>query len=103
MPFLKRRSSYIWGLLLLLVFGLLAGLVWSGVYDVGADDHHTRPVRMVLESLRDRSIRARSKELVVPELDDPALVLKGAGEYAAMCTGCHLAPGMEDSEIRSGL
>jgi cytochrome c553 len=39
----------------------------------------------------------------VPDLSDPQLVLKGAGQYAAMCTGCHLAPGMADSEMRPGL
>ncbi|HUX25656.1 MAG TPA: cytochrome c [Burkholderiales bacterium] len=30
-------------------------------------------------------------------------MLKGAGQYAAMCTSCHLAPGMRDSELRQGL
>ncbi|WP_363928399.1 cytochrome c [Thiobacillus sp.] len=28
---------------------------------------------------------------------------KGAGQYDVMCTSCHLAPGMEDSELRPGL
>jgi hypothetical protein len=27
----------------------------------------------------------------------------GAEHYAEMCTGCHLAPGMKDTEIRAGL
>jgi hypothetical protein len=31
------------------------------------------------------------------------MILKGAGQYAAMCTQCHLTPGMKDSEIRPGL
>ena len=29
--------------------------------------------------------------------------LKGAGEYAEMCSGCHLAPGMKRTEISQGL
>ena len=77
--------------------------IYSGVYNIGADDHHTKPVFAVLQTLRDRSIRARSEQIRVPSLDDPQMILKGAGQYAAMCTGCHLAPGMADSEIRPGL
>ncbi|MBS0568970.1 MAG: cytochrome c [Proteobacteria bacterium] len=77
--------------------------VYSGVYDIGADDHHTRPVEAMLQTLRERSIQARAADLSVPNLDDPQLVLKGAGQYAAMCTGCHLAPGVNDSELRVGM
>ena len=76
---------------------------WSGLYNIGADDHHTRPVFAFLQTLRDRSIRLRSEDLTVPNLDDPQLILKGAGQYAAMCTGCHLSPGVDDSELRTGM
>ncbi|HSR64139.1 MAG TPA: cytochrome c, partial [Xanthomonadaceae bacterium] len=91
--------------MLLFVVALLVigGFVWSGLYNVGADDPHTRPVLALVETLRDRSIASRSKDIAVPDLEDAGLVLEGAGQYAAMCTGCHLAPGMEDSEIRPGL
>src|SRR3546814_9556464 len=51
----------------------------------------------------DLSIHARSKDIVVPDLNDEQLILKGAGQYAAMCTQCHLKPGMKDSELRQGL
>jgi mono/diheme cytochrome c family protein/ketosteroid isomerase-like protein len=103
MPFVTRKSLYTLGLLLLAAILLLAAFVWSGIYNVGADDPHTRPVLAVMESLRERSIHARSRDIALPNLDDALLVSKGAGQYAAMCTGCHLAPGMEDSEIRPGL
>jgi len=76
---------------------------WSGLYNIGADDHHTRPVFAFLQTLRNRSIRLRSEDLTVPNLDDPQLILKGAGQYAAMCTGCHLSPGVDDSELRTGM
>jgi mono/diheme cytochrome c family protein len=95
------------GITVLIVFIVLAAgagiFVYSGIYDIGADDRHTRPVEAMLQILRERSIKVRAAELAVPNLDDPQLVLKGAGQYAAMCTGCHLAPGMADSEIRPGL
>lgn len=77
--------------------------VWSGWYDIGADAPHWKSTHALLTLLRDRSIQARAEHLVPPNLDDPQLILKGAGQYAAMCTGCHLAPGMRDSEIRPGL
>ena len=85
-----------------LVIGAVA-FVYSGLYNIGADDHHTKPVFAIMQTLREHSIHARSKDLTVPDLNDPQLILKGAGQYAAMCTECHLAPGKEDSEIRPGL
>lgn len=89
------------------VLGVLAigacAFVYSGIYNIGADDHHTKPVSAILQTLRERSIHVRSKGITVPDLNDPQLILKGAGQYAAMCTQCHLKPGMKDSEIRPGL
>ena len=84
------------------VAGMYA-FAYSGIYDIGADRHHTRPVAALIGALRERSIERRASDLVVPNLEDPALILKGAGQYAAMCTGCHLAPGMAENEMRPGL
>lgn len=81
----------------------VGAFVYSGIYDIGADDPHTRPVFSLLQTLRERSIAVRVRSVQVPDLEDPALILKGAGQYAAMCTQCHLRPGMKDSEIRPGL
>ncbi|EIM00868.1 cytochrome c family protein [Rhodanobacter sp. 115] len=80
-----------------------AAFVYSGMYNIGADDHHTKPVFTLLQTLRDRSIHLRSEDIKVPNLDDPQLILKGAGQYAAMCTSCHLEPGVENSELRKGM
>jgi ketosteroid isomerase-like protein len=88
----------------LAVLALGAGaFVYSGLYNIGADDHHTKLVHSALQTLRDRSIHMRSQDIKVPDLEDPQLILKGAGQYAAMCTQCHLTPGQTDSEIRPGL
>ena len=101
---LMSRKSLVTMLAAIAVAVLLAlGFIWSGIYNVGADDHHTKPVFALMQSLRERSIHVRSNSLTPPNLEDPQLILKGAGQYAAMCTGCHLAPGMTDSEIRPGL
>ncbi|MEI7037422.1 cytochrome c [Fulvimonas yonginensis] len=80
-----------------------AGFVYSGLYDIGADDHHSPPVYALMQTLRERSIERHARDLVVPDLQDPRRILEGAGQYDAMCTGCHLEPGMRESEIRPGL
>lgn len=83
----------------------IGAFVYSGMYNIGADDHHTKPVYAALEAFRERSIEVRARDLQVPNLDDPKMIAEGAEHYSAMCTGCHLAPGMKesDSEIRPGL
>ena len=102
---MKHFTTIITTTAALVVIGVVGvgAFVYSGIYNIGADDHHTRPVYALMQTLRERSIAWRAKDLAVPNLDDPQLILKGAGQYAAMCTGCHLAPGMADSEIRPGL
>jgi mono/diheme cytochrome c family protein len=88
-----------------LVALVLGGLlyIYSGFYEMGADAPHWRATHGLVTLLRDRSIAVHSANLQVPDLEDSALILKGAGHYAAMCVGCHLAPGIEKSEIRPGL
>ncbi|PTR29930.1 cbb3-type cytochrome c oxidase subunit III [Luteibacter sp. OK325] len=80
-----------------------AAFVYSGAYNIGADDPHSKATYAVLEVLRKRSIHAHASAITVPDLSDPQLILKGAGQYAAMCTECHLKPGQKDSELRPGL
>ena len=88
-----------------LVIGAFAGaFIYAGVYNIGADAPHTKPVYWAIENLRDRSIAVRASGIVVPAtLNDQKNISKGAGLYAEMCSGCHLAPGMEKTEISQGL
>jgi mono/diheme cytochrome c family protein len=81
-----------------------AGLfIESGMYDIGADDHHTKIVLALIEQLRERSIGVRARATEVPALDDAKRITAGAERYAALCVGCHLAPGVPKSEVRAGL
>jgi mono/diheme cytochrome c family protein len=80
-----------------------AVFVGSGIYNIGADDHHTKIVLAVIEQLRERSIAVRARAIDPPNLDDPARIGAGAEHYAALCVGCHLAPGVTKSDIRTGL
>lgn len=80
------------------------GLVWTGAYNVAADAPHTRPVRWMLNEVRSRSIAVRSRNIQLPKAFGAAdQVSAGAGLYNDMCSGCHLAPGMEKTEISQGL
>lgn len=92
--------------IVVVILTALVGVALSaffGVYDVGADTPHWPVTRAMIEILRDRSIAVRAKAIEPPNLADEKLVLKGAGQYAAMCVNCHLAPGISESEIRPGL
>jgi mono/diheme cytochrome c family protein len=83
---------------------VIVGFVWSGIYDAGADSIHSRPVYSMLQTLRERSITAHAGKLQPPaNLNDMALIRQGAGNYDAMCTGCHLGPGIEPTELSRGL
>ena len=81
-----------------------AGAVWSGAYNIAADDPHTRPVHAFLEVARARSIHARAGKLQIPSgLGTEEQIREGAGNYDAMCAACHLAPGLSPTELSQGL
>ena len=88
--------------LLLAAFGA-ALFIESGFYNIGADDHHAKPVLALITQLRNRSIETRL-ESIKPQLQaTPAMTKAGAEHYAALCVGCHLAPGVLKSDLRTGL
>ena len=104
MPSVTRGTIAALALTIGITIAAAAGWLWSGTYDVGADAEHWRSTHALLDTLRERSIDVRANALQVPaDLDDPARIRQGAGNYAAMCTGCHLAPGMEPTEMSRGL
>lgn len=84
---------------------LLAGVafIYSGLMPPGADQPHSALVYRLLETTRERGIAVRASKISVPPLDDPALIRSGAGNYNAMCSGCHLMPGVTQSELSQGL
>lgn len=92
----------------LLAIGAIAALggiafLYSGIYNMGADDKHFKPVYWALETLRERSIAVRASKIEVPPLDDPQMLLAGGADYNDMCAGCHLKPGKASSDISQGL
>jgi mono/diheme cytochrome c family protein len=90
------------GLLVLIVAG--AGVfVWSGAFNIAADEPHWPLTERLMDTARDRSIAAQASDVVVPALEDESLIRGGAGNYDAMCAGCHLQPGVEGTEASAGL
>lgn len=98
---MKTLKTILITLLVLAVLGL--GIVYSGVIGVAADEPHAGFTEWLLSTVRERAIHSRTDDIVVPDLDDPALIAAGASHYDAMCAGCHLAPGMDNTELRRGL
>ncbi len=80
-----------------------AAVIWSGAYDIGADSKHTSLIHALLETTRERSVKVRADKLQVPDLTADAGIVKGAGNYAAMCVQCHMAPGTDQTELSQGL
>ncbi len=81
----------------------LVGYIYSGLFDVAASQPDNALMQWMLVTTRNRSINRRSAGIAVPPLTDPKLIQEGFEHYHEMCAGCHLAPGIESSEIREGL
>jgi mono/diheme cytochrome c family protein len=77
--------------------------IYEGWFEISADVPHSAIVFRLMQTARDRAIAVRAKDISVPSLDKPELIAKGARDYSEMCTGCHLAPGNKESELRQGL
>lgn len=77
--------------------------VESGFYDIGADEHHWRITLGIIEQLRDRSIDVRARNIEPHLVANSDGIAAGAARYAVLCAGCHLAPGVTQSDIRRGL
>jgi mono/diheme cytochrome c family protein len=101
----RHLPSLAFILVLLLALAAFAGaFVYTGFYNIGADAPHSRLVYNALQELRERSIASRARSIVPPaDLNSPKRIAAGAGLYAEMCTGCHLGPGVEKSEMSQGL
>ena len=88
---------------LMACLGAASLVVFSGAYDIAADTPHSQPVYWLLQKVRQYSIAARARDAVPNDLGDAKRVASGAGQYAEMCSGCHLAPGVKRTETSRGL
>jgi len=83
--------------------GAFLAYIYSGVADVAATSPEGFVIRWVLGTVREHSIATRIGSIQVPPLTDPKMIESGFLHYEDHCAGCHLAPGMETSDLRAGL
>ena len=77
--------------------------IGSGMYDIGADDRPAKIIQAIVDKLRDHSIDLRARRIDTHYETGPKQIPDGAQRYAALCVGCHLAPGVTNSDLRKGL
>ncbi|MBH0071181.1 cytochrome c [Pseudoalteromonas sp. NZS127] len=92
-------------LLLFVVLGLAsaATVIYSGIVDVAADEPHSDLVYWLLTETRENSISKASQDIIVPDLNEPELLLTGGSDYEYMCSSCHLKPEQRESDMSLGL
>ena len=84
------------------IVGVFA-VVSSGVVNVGADQEHSPMMYSFLETARNRSIANASKDIVVPDLEKVDMISSGGADYKDMCAGCHLSPGVAQTDFSESL
>jgi cytochrome c553 len=95
---MKRWLFRIAGLLAVLGFGGALVAV-SGIIPIKASSGHWAVTRWFLNFSKERSVATHSLGLEAPSLDDPGLVLKGAGHYDTGCRPCHGNPALPQPQI----
>jgi hypothetical protein len=88
---------------LLIVAAAAAVYLWQGGFDISARVPHWDATFEAIETVRDWSITAHSRDVNIPPLNDPALVAAGVSEYHEMCRLCHGAPGVPAESFAQGL
>lgn len=98
----KQALKIIAILLLVLACGG-ALVVVSGLIPIRASSGHWAITSWFLNFTKDRSVATQSSGITVPELDDAALVARGAGHYEIGCRQCHGAPETGRSALVFGM
>jgi mono/diheme cytochrome c family protein len=71
---------------------------------VAATDPHWAFTYQILETVRDRSIKAQAAGIKVPAgLENPDKLAMGVEHFAAHCAVCHGGPGVPKGDIGKGL
>jgi mono/diheme cytochrome c family protein len=92
-------------ILWLVVIALIADVafIYSGLTDVAATNPHNAVTDFILSTTMENSVRAHAKGISAPATDDHGIIMEGFRHYREMCVGCHLAPGVDATEISEGL
>jgi cytochrome c553 len=93
---LRFAAKHPWFTLVSLgLIGAATGLIVliSGIVPIKASSGHWTVTAALLDFAKVRSVATHSLGIQAPDLDDPALVLAGAGHYESGCYSCHGGPG----------
>jgi cytochrome c553 len=71
---------------------LFLALPLTGLLDVSARPGSNPVVDWYAQTAARQSIALRSAFTAVPDLDDPAMALRGAGHFQLVCANCHGSP-----------
>ncbi|MGE3538730.1 MAG: c-type cytochrome [Candidatus Tectimicrobiota bacterium] len=88
------RPRWLWRLVALLTLLAVGGflVVAAGLVPIKASARHWPMTAWLLHFAMRRSVATHTLGLQAPPLDDPALVLRGAGHYDTGCSPCHGSP-----------
>ena len=70
-----------------------AGVIFSGLFNVGATVVDSPPLNWLLVTVREGSIKRQARDIVAPPLDDPAQRDRGFRIYREDCVMCHTPVG----------
>lgn len=89
---------------LAVALGIVAVLVLvSGIVPIKASDGHWQATERLLDFAKVQSVRTHSIGVAPPDLDDEALVVRGAVHYAMGCYACHGGPDAKVPPVMSGM
>jgi cytochrome c553 len=75
----------------------------SGIIPIKASSGHWAITRWFLQFSKTRSVATHTLALKVPSLDEPSMVLKGAGHYETGCAPCHGSPGRPQPRVAQSM
>ena len=95
---LRASTRYLLGGAAATIAAMIVGgflVAWSGVYNIAASQGHWRVVEWFLAFGMNNSVELRARSVPQPPpLDNPDLIILGAGHFHRACASCHGAPGM---------
>ncbi len=80
-----------------------ATVVYSGIYDIAANESHYDFVTRLLTTVQQSSVRRHASGIEAPPLADADLVRAGLVRYRQLCAVCHGSPGTDREVIGRGL
>jgi cytochrome c553 len=70
---------------------------------IKASSGHWTITKLFLDFAKNRSVATHSIGITAPPLDDPLLVLKGAGQYDYACRPCHGSPSFDQPRVAGAM